>query len=66
MLWGLGLPFISFMILYRMNAAKELEKTENMEVYGFLYLGYLREKYLWELIILARKVLILANLIWMD
>ena len=41
-----------------------IEKTKR--VYGFLFLGYLRRKYWWELIILARKVFILANLVWLN
>ena len=34
--------------------------------YGFLYLGYRKDKYWWELVILGRKVAILFNIVWLN
>ena len=65
-LWGLGFPILSFFKLYSLNNSQELKIKENKEVYGFLYSGYLAQKYWWELVILGRKVLILIALIWLN
>ena len=65
-LWGIGLPCMAFMILFRLNKAKKLTKKSNKEVYGFLFLGYLPKKYWWELVVLCNKIFILANLIYLN
>ena len=65
-LWGLGLPFMAFYKLKKLNNQRLLKIKEKKEVYGFLYLGYSRQKYWWELVILSRKVIILIALIWLN
>ena len=66
LLWGIGLPIFAFMILFRLNALEKLYLPKNKKIYGFLFLGYLEKKYWWELVVLARKTFILANLIWLS
>ena len=65
-IWGIGLPFLAFLRLFKLNALDKLYFTKNKQVYGFLFLGYLHKKYWWELVILARKTFILANLVWLS
>jgi len=36
--WGLGIPFFSFVLMYRER--KKLDKVETKEKFGFLYNGY--------------------------
>ena len=64
--WGIGFPFLAFLALHKLYATKKLYVMHNKAVYGFLYSGYLTKKYWWELLILARKVLILVVLIWLS
>ena len=66
LLWGIGLPFLAFMWLFKLNAQEKLYTKKTKKVYGYLFLGYQHKKYWWTLIILARKTLILANLIWLS
>ena len=65
-IWGIGLPLLAFMKLYKHNQNNKLYKPKNKKVYGFLFLGYLRKKYWWELVILARKTFILTNVLLMN
>ena len=41
-LWGIGLPFLSFLTIQKISISKELESLTNRSVLGFLYLGYIR------------------------
>ena len=54
------------MILFRLHTNKKLWKKSNKEVYGFLFSGYLPKKYWWELVVLCRKIFVLANLIYLN
>ena len=64
--WGIGFPFLAFMNIYKLYSARKLWDLEPKQVFGFLFLGYERPKYWWELLILMRKVVILASLIWLN
>ena len=64
--WGLGLPLASFIILFRLNKSHKLDDPGKKKSYGFLYSGYKRSKYWWELVILARKVIVLFTLLWLS
>jgi len=39
---------------------KKLEERKIYEVYGFLYNGYKKDTYYWELVILIRKMMVLV------
>jgi hypothetical protein len=53
--WGLGIPFFAFILLKR-----ESEKLDSIEVrqkFGFLYRGYKKDFYYWEVVIMYRKIM---------
>lgn len=52
--WGLGIPFFALVLLTRLR--KNLDVLETREKYGFLYRGYRKEFYFWEIIIMYRKI----------
>lgn len=52
--WGLGIPFFALILLTRLR--KDLDVLETREKYGFLYRGYRKEFYFWEIIIMYRKI----------
>ena len=54
--WGLGIPFFAYILLTREK--HRLKKIEVKEKYGFLYNGYRRQFYYWEVIIMYRKIVI--------
>lgn len=56
--WGLGIPFFAFVLMSRVR--KNLVKMEVKELYGFLYNGYKKEFYYWEVIIMYRKIFMIA------
>jgi hypothetical protein len=63
LLYALGIPLVGLMVLVRKRA--RLREPRVMSSYGFLYLGYdLRRlssgRYLWELVVLLRKVFLAA------
>ena len=54
--WGLGIPLFAFILLN-----KEKTKLKTLAVkqkFGFLYNGYRKEYYFWEVVIMYRKILI--------
>jgi hypothetical protein len=52
--WGAGIPIFAFLLL---NAEKtKLLKIDVKERFGFLYNGYKKKLYFWEVIIMYRKV----------
>jgi len=56
--WGLGLPTLC--LAYLIRERNRLGQTTLRLRLGFLYNGYEREKFYWELLILYRKVTIIA------
>ena len=52
--WGLGIPFFAFILMYRERA--KLDKVETKEKFGFLYNGYQVELFFWEIVIMYRKI----------
>ena len=39
-LWGIGLPFLAFIRLFKLNAKEKLYTRKTKKIYGFLFLGY--------------------------
>ena len=66
LLWGLGLPLFAFFRLKNLYALHKLDTKYYQEVYGFLYLGYIKPKYWWQLVVLFRKFMVLVALIWLS
>jgi hypothetical protein len=52
--WGLGIPFYAFYLLYSLRG--QLHKLEIREKFGFLYNGYKRKHFYWEILIMYRKI----------
>jgi hypothetical protein len=52
--WGLGIPFFALVLLTKLR--KNLDVLETREKYGFLYRGYRKEFFFWEIIIMYRKI----------
>jgi hypothetical protein len=53
--WGLGIPFFAFLLLSRHN--NKLDSIETREKFGFLYRGYKKDFYYWEIVIMYRKIM---------
>jgi hypothetical protein len=54
-LWGIGIPAIVLLMM-----SKESDKLDTVDVkrkFGFLYNGYKRHNYFWEIVIMYRKIL---------
>jgi len=62
--WGVVAPAMAFLILFK-NTAK-FDNEEFKRSYGFLYLGYKKRKYFWELIILYRKLAMIFISVFMS
>ncbi|CDW71577.1 UNKNOWN [Stylonychia lemnae] len=57
LVWGLGIPFFAFSILIKHR--KRLEHQITKDKYGFLYRGFKKEFYYWEIVIMYRKIIII-------
>lgn len=55
--WGLGIPFFALILLTKIR--KNLDAIESREKLGFLYRGYRKEFYYWEIIIMYRKIILI-------
>eukprot|EP00347_Sterkiella_histriomuscorum_P009615 403340531 len=55
--WGLGIPFFAFILMLRKN--KSLDSIETRAQFGFLYRGYKKQFYYWEIIIMYRKIFLI-------
>ena len=76
--WVLGIPLIGFLILrknkrvFDLMGKKEITKADNDEIfqlkskYGFLFSGYDARAYFWEIIIIYRKILIIASTVFLS
>ena len=60
--WGCGLPIVFLCLLYKRREV--LHKFSVKAKFGFLYNGYEMGTFYWEFIILYRKVLIVAILVF--
>ena len=56
--WGLGIPLFAYLLLK--NVENTLTKVETKEKFGFLYNGYKKEYYYWEVIIMYRKIIMVV------
>ena len=56
--WGLGIPFFAFLLMFRVR--DKLNSLEIKERYGFLFRGYKKEFYYWEIIIMYRKIALIV------
>jgi hypothetical protein len=52
--WGVGIPFFALFLLFTYKS--HLHKLEVREKLGFLYNGYRKKHYYWEIIIIFRKI----------
>lgn len=52
--WGLGIPFFALTLLIKVR--KRLDKDDTKLRYGFLFRGYRKEFYYWEIVIMYRKI----------
>lgn len=57
LVWGIGIPFVWLISLFR--SKKNIDLIDTREKWGFLFSGYKKEYYFWEIIIIYRKVLII-------
>jgi hypothetical protein len=53
-LWGLGIPAAVFMLMRKDKLSLDTPNTK--QKFGFLYNGYKRHNYFWEIIIMYRKI----------
>ena len=56
-IWGLGIPAMIYILL---SKDRQYLDTDEVKIkFGFLYTGYKRDNYYWEIIIMYRKILCL-------
>jgi hypothetical protein len=77
-LWVFGIPLFAFLVLYKNKRVLQLmmkpeitqqEKEEIVQLkmkYGFLFSGYDARTYFWEVIIMYRKILIIATSVFLS
>eukprot|EP00949_MAST-11_sp_MAST-11-sp1_P001459 g1459.t1 len=62
LLYSIGVPMAAISLLRRLHRSDKLfeprEKSYSASVYAFLYGGYKRDRYYWEVVIMVRKVLL--------
>jgi len=56
--WVIGSIAFAWIHLYRRRM--KLDDNQTFEVYGFLYNGYKKDTYYWELVIMIRKMMVLV------
>jgi len=61
--WALVYPGLMVYVLRKYK--KQLDSPEVQGKYGFIYRGYRYEKFFWEFVILARKILMVATLVFL-
>ena len=52
--WGLGIPLFAYILLTREKS--KLNTLELRQKFGFLYRGYRKDYYYWEIVIMYRKI----------
>ncbi|CDW89726.1 UNKNOWN [Stylonychia lemnae] len=55
--WGLGIPFFGLALLLR--SKKKLDQIITRQKLGFLFRGYKRKYYYWEIVIMYRKIFLI-------
>ena len=63
-LWGIILPIIIFIILYKNK--ENLNQFDIRYRYSFIYRGYDNRSFYWELVVLIRKFLMISVLVFLD
>jgi hypothetical protein len=56
--WGIGIPLFAYFLLTADR--KKLDTLEVKEKFGFLYRGYKKEFYYWEVVIMYRKIMMVV------
>ena len=56
--WGLGIPLVSMMLVFKHR--KRLDHEPTMLKFSYFFNGYREKYYLWEFVILFRKILIIG------
>ncbi|CDW81646.1 UNKNOWN [Stylonychia lemnae] len=62
--WGLGIPFFALIILIKRR--KQLNSFDIRQSYGFLYRGYRKDYYYWEIVIMYRKICIIFTAVFIS
>lgn len=60
--YGLGIPFSLFYSIYRYR--HNLESAKVRKSYGFIYLGYHKDLYYWEALIMCRKLILTGVMVY--
>jgi hypothetical protein len=55
--WGLGIPLLALIYLYKLKNQIDDQKTR--ERWGFIFNGFKKNFYFWEIVISYRKILII-------
>jgi hypothetical protein len=63
-IWGVAVPCLMYYVLRKNRDC--LGSPEVKAKYSYLYNGYSSSRYYWEIVILARKFLIVANLVFIE
>ena len=56
--WGVGIPVVALLLMYKNYRKGKLHDIAVKKKYGFLFLGYKKRAYYWEIVILYRKMAI--------
>ncbi|CDW75586.1 UNKNOWN [Stylonychia lemnae] len=56
-IWGIGIPAFAYFLMRKVR--NQLSKLESKEMYGFLYRGFKKEFYYWEIVIMYRKMILI-------
>lgn len=56
--WGLGIPFFAFLLLR--GDRDKLDSIQTKKKFGFLYRGFRKKFYFWEVVIMYRKIALIT------
>ena len=62
--WNIGLPGLILVIMIKRR--NHLKQDNNRVIFGFIFNGYQRERYYWDFIILYRKIIIIAIVVFFN
>jgi hypothetical protein len=54
-IWGLGIPAIIYGLMEKLKNGLDTQKAKIR--YGFLYKGYKKDNFYWEIVIMYRKII---------